>query len=65
MKTVIIRHSNKLHTIYSNLSKIAPGVKPGRFIKQRNAIGRVKQELKFEVTKEDVPINPFELILKK
>ena len=64
-KTVIIKHANNLHSIYSNLSKIAPGIKPGRFIKKRNAIGRIKSELKFEITKEDVPINPFEVIKSK
>jgi len=60
--TVIIKHDNNMHTIYSNLSKIAPDIKPGKNIRSRAAIGRVDDELKFEVTKDEVPIDPFDLI---
>ncbi|MDQ1339195.1 MAG: hypothetical protein QG567_346 [Campylobacterota bacterium] len=60
--TVIIKHDDNVHTIYSNLSKIAPDIIPGKSIRKKSAIGRVDEELKFEVTKDEMPIDPFELI---
>ncbi len=61
-KTIIIKHQNDMHTIYSNLSKIAPGIKPGKYVRDKSVIGRVEDVLKFEVTKSDIPINPLEVI---
>lgn len=59
---VIVKHSNNMHTIYRNLKRISPNVKVNRKIKAREAVGRVHNELVFEVTKDGVPINPLELI---
>jgi murein DD-endopeptidase MepM/ murein hydrolase activator NlpD len=64
-KTIIIKHQNDMHSIYSGLSKIAPGIKPGKYVREKAAIGRVQSELKFEVTKADIPINPLEVIKVK
>jgi septal ring factor EnvC (AmiA/AmiB activator) len=59
---VIIEHSNGLHTIYAHLSKIAPTIKKGKRLKKGSVIGRVNDELLFEVTQKNYHINPMELI---
>ncbi|MFT7860844.1 MAG: peptidoglycan DD-metalloendopeptidase family protein [Sulfurimonas sp.] len=58
---VIVEHTNGLHTIYANLSQIAPNVRKGKKIKKGYTIGRVKDELIFEVTKKTYHINPIRL----
>ena len=58
---VIIEHKGGLHTIYANLSKIAPKIKKGRKIKKGSIIGRVDDELIFEVTQRSYHINPIHL----
>ncbi|MCF6340811.1 MAG: peptidoglycan DD-metalloendopeptidase family protein [Sulfurimonas sp.] len=60
-KIVIIEHSNGLHTIYANLSQISPNIKKGKKIKKGYAIGRVNDELIFEVTQKSYHINPIRL----
>ena len=61
-KVVIVEHSNGLHTIYAHLDKIAPTVKLGKNVKKGEVLGRVKNDLTFEVTQEKFHINPLELI---
>ena len=58
---VIIEHRNGLHTIYANLSKIAPNIHKGRKVKKGATIGRVYDELIFEVTQKTAHINPIRL----
>jgi len=58
---VIVEHKNGLHTIYANLSQIAPGIKKGKKVKRGAVIGRVKDELVFEVTQKSAHINPIRL----
>ncbi|WP_345991889.1 peptidoglycan DD-metalloendopeptidase family protein [Sulfurimonas sp. HSL-1716] len=58
---VIVEHDNGMHTIYANLSQIAPDIKKGKKIKKSSVIGRVNDELVFEVTQKDSHINPLEL----
>jgi septal ring factor EnvC (AmiA/AmiB activator) len=58
---VIVEHKNGLHTIYANLSQIAPGIKKGKRVKRGAVIGRVKDELVFEVTQKSAHINPIRL----
>lgn len=60
-KVVIIEHSNSLHTIYANLSQISPDVKKGKRVKKGYTIGRVADELIFEVTQKSYHINPIRL----
>jgi len=55
---VIVEHINGLHTIYANLSQIAPNIKRGTKIKKGYTIGRVSDELIFEVTQKSYHINP-------
>ncbi|WP_304543195.1 murein hydrolase activator EnvC family protein [Sulfurimonas microaerophilic] len=58
---VIVEHDHGLHTIYANLSQIAPNIKVGNKIKKGYTIGRVKDELIFEVTQKTSHINPIRL----
>jgi len=57
---VIIKHSNGLHTIYAHLDQIAPTIKKGKKVKA--VIGRVDDELIFEVTQNSYHIDPMTLI---
>lgn len=61
-KVVIIEHRNDMHTIYRKLNQISPNVRVKSKIRSREAIGRIEQDLEFEVTKDSIPINPLELI---
>lgn len=58
---VIVEHKGGLHTIYANLSQISPNIKKGKKIKRGYTIGRVKDELVFEVTQKSYHINPIRL----
>jgi len=58
---VIVEHSGGLHTIYANLSQIAPNIKKGTKVKKGFTIGRVSEELVFEVTQKSFHINPIRL----
>jgi len=58
---VIIEHDGGLHTIYANLSQIAPDIEKGKKVKQGSVIGRVGDELIFEVTQKSFHINPVAL----
>jgi len=58
---VIIQHSNGLHTIYANLSQIAPSIRKGKKIRKGSIIGRIDDELIFEVTQKSYHINPIRL----
>ncbi len=58
---VVVEHSDGLHTIYANLSQISPNIKKGKKIKKGYTIGRVNDELIFEVTQKSYHINPIRL----
>ena len=58
---VIVEHKDGLHTIYANLSQISPNIKKGKKIKRGYTIGRVRDELVFEVTHKSYHINPIRL----
>lgn len=58
---VIVEHKNGLHTIYANLSQISPNIKKGQKIKKGYTIGRINNELIFEVTQKSYHINPIRL----
>ena len=59
---VIVEHNNGIHTIYAHLYQIAPTAKVGKKVKKGEVLGRVKNDLSFEVTQEKFHINPLELI---
>lgn len=64
-KVVIVENRYGIHTIYAHLSKIAPTITVGKKIKKGYVIGRVDQDLTFEVTQKNYHINPLELISVK
>ncbi|MFA6191131.1 MAG: peptidoglycan DD-metalloendopeptidase family protein [Sulfurimonas sp.] len=55
---VIVEHDDGLHTIYANLSQIAPNLEKGQKIKKGFTIGRISDELVFEVTQKSFHIDP-------
>lgn len=55
---VIVEHDDGLHTIYANLSQIAPNIEKGQKVKKGFTIGRVSDELVFEVTQKSFHIDP-------
>ncbi len=59
---VIVEHSDGMHTIYAHLDQIAPTVEKGKKIRKGSVIGRVKDELMFEVTQKNYHIDPMDLI---
>ena len=58
---VIVEHRDGLHTIYANLSQISPNIRKGKKIKKGYTIGRISDELIFEVTQKSYHINPIRL----
>jgi len=62
---VIVEHDNGMHTIYAHLDKVAPTIKKGKRLKRGSIIGRVNNELMFEVTQKNYHINPLQLIANK
>jgi len=58
---VIIEHKNGVHTIYANLSQISPNIRKGKKVKKGYTIGRINDELIFEVTQKSYHINPIRL----
>jgi len=59
---VILEHSGGLHTIYAHLDQIAPTVKKGSWLKKGSIIGRVNDELMFEVTQKNYHLDPLQVI---
>jgi murein DD-endopeptidase MepM/ murein hydrolase activator NlpD len=58
---VIVKHDNKIHTIYSHLDKISPTIKIGKWILKGYVVGRVSGALVFQATKNSKYIDPMEL----
>jgi len=58
---VILKHSGDIHTIYSQLSQIAPTLSVGKVIPQGYVVGRIEDTLVFQVTKNNRYLNPLEL----
>jgi len=59
---IIVENKNGLHTLYAKVDQIAPTIKVGRYVKKGYILGKVKDELYFEVTKNNSNINPMQLI---
>ncbi|MBE3021556.1 peptidoglycan DD-metalloendopeptidase family protein [Campylobacter sp. RM13119] len=64
-RVVIIENENGIHTIYAHLSQIAPTIKVGTRVQKGYVIGRVIDDLTFEVTQKNYHIDPLELISLK
>ena len=58
---VILKHANNIHTIYSQLSQLAPTLQVGRVVPQGYVVGRVEDILVFQATKNSNYLNPEEL----
>lgn len=63
-KVIIIEHQNEMYSIYSQLDKIAPTIKPGFVVKKGYTIGRISRRLGLEITQKDKHIDPLEIISK-
>jgi murein DD-endopeptidase MepM/ murein hydrolase activator NlpD len=61
-KFVVIEHYNNLQTIYAHLDSFAPNIRTGKRVKKGAIIGRVKDELYFEVMDKNYHINPVQVI---
>ena len=59
---IIIEHAKGLHTVYAHLDKVSPTVRQGKRIRGGSAIGRVNDELMFQVTQKNHHLNPLEVI---
>lgn len=59
---VIVENGDGIHTIYAHMTQIAPTINVGKKIKKGYVIGRIDQDLTFEVTQQNYHINPLELI---
>lgn len=59
---VIVKHSGGIHSVYGYLSQIAPTIKVGKRVPKGYVIGRVFDDLLFEVTKKDYHIDPLTVI---
>lgn len=59
---VIIEHRDGMHTIYAHLDQIAPTVRKGKRLRRGSVIGRVNDQLMFEVTQKNFHIDPLQLI---
>ncbi len=59
---IIIKHRDNLFSIYANLEKISPILKKGLYVKKGQIIARIKNNLEFEITYKNHPINPIKVI---
>jgi murein DD-endopeptidase MepM/ murein hydrolase activator NlpD len=61
---VILKHSGNLHTIYSQLSKIPSTLRVNKWVPKGYVVGRIKDTLVFQVTKNSKYLDPEKLIRK-
>ena len=59
---IIIRHRDNLFSIYANLERISPILRKGLYVKKGQIIARIKNNLEFEITYKNHPINPIRVI---
>jgi len=55
---VIIQHEGGIHTVYSHLDDIAPTLVVGKWVQKGSVVGRVDENLTFQVTKDSSHIDP-------
>lgn len=61
-KVVVVSHSDRIHTVYAGLSKIAPTIQVGTKIQKGYVVGKVNEKLIFQATKDSKHIDPMKLI---
>jgi septal ring factor EnvC (AmiA/AmiB activator) len=59
---VIVENSYGIHTIYAHLTQLAPTIRVGMKIKKGYILGRIEDDLSFEVTQKSFHLDPLELI---
>ena len=60
-RVIIMQNAGGIHTIYANLTNLAPGIKVGSRLRKGSVLGRINRQLVFEVTRKNYHINPLEL----
>ncbi len=58
---IILSHGDGLHTVYAHLDKVAPNIRQGKRVAKGSAIGRVNDELMFQVTQKNKHIDPLQM----
>ena len=58
---VIIQHEGGIHTVYSHLDDIVPTLVVGKWVQKGSVVGRVNENLTFQVTKDSSHIDPRDL----
>ena len=61
-KVVIVRHNNKIDTMYVNLDYVRPEIKVGVQLKKGYRLGRVIETLRFQLIKDGVRVDPLEYL---
>jgi len=61
-KVVIVRHENKLDTMYANLDYVKPTIKEGVALKKGYGVGRVKETLIFQLIKDGERVDPVDFL---
>jgi murein DD-endopeptidase MepM/ murein hydrolase activator NlpD len=71
-KAIIIKHGSRVTTLYGHLSQIAPGIKKGAHVAQRQVIGKVGQtgvatgpHLHYEFRIDNKPMDPMAIDLPR
>lgn len=59
---VIMQNADGIHTIYAHLDQIAPTVSKGKRLKKGSVIGRVSDQLMFQVTQKNDHLDPMQVI---
>lgn len=61
-KVVIVRHKNKMDTMYANLDYVKPTIKEGVTLKKGYRVGSVKERLIFQLIKDGERVDPLEYL---
>ena len=55
-------HKERIHTVYTRLSKISPDIAVGKLLKKGVVLGDVEDKLMFQVTQSEKHVNPLDLV---
>ena len=61
-KVVVMAHKDKMHTVYAQLSHLAPYIAVGQKIAKGTVLGRVSKKLIFQVTQDEKFVNPLDVV---
>ena len=60
--TVVVRHSDRLYTVYSHLDHVTSGLTVGQDIQRGSVLGQIKDTLIFQIIYDGQPIDPTDWI---